>query len=242
MVRMSVQENPSFEVKRPDRAALHLPRRLFHMLSGVLIVTLSYLIEDRQLALVLLASFVVAEFLLELLKVNFEFFQTWAAKLFGGLMRAGEESRISGIPYYGAGCLIAYSLFPQPVAALAVLFLAIGDPIASIAGGLAKKRGRLSRLRGKAIDADVSAKSLEGSLACWAACSMVTAVSFPVFFENTDFGALEILGVAAVGGCCATIAELLPLRTDDNLSIPLISGCLFWLFASLIGVLPGLML
>jgi hypothetical protein len=36
------------------------------------------------------------------------------------------------------------------------------------------------------------------------------------------------------------IGEILPLKTDDNLALPLLSGGFLWLTATIFGLIPGL--
>lgn len=231
-------KNQSKELKL--RQDFHWPRRIFHIVSGILIVVLSYYFKNRTQFLGFSALLILIEFSFELLRLRSVAVQAFAEKLFRGLMRQGEESRISGVPYYGLGCLVAFIIFPQPIAAAAVLYLAVGDPVASIFGRLAKRR--LFPAEQNNFIQSFADKSLEGSVACFVACTLITGLCLLFLFERK----LELgwfwLGSSLTGGLCASVAELLPLRTDDNLSIPLVGGALFWLYCSLTGIIPGLVI
>jgi dolichol kinase len=100
------------------------------------------------------------------------------------------------------GAMLALMLYPSTAAAIAIYALAFGDSAASIAG---KFFGRIVIVReGK--------KTLEGSLACFAAVFMV-AVAF-----SADF--YQALFIAAA----ATVIELISVRDIDNLLIPIVTG------------------
>jgi len=53
---------------------------------------------------------------------------------------------------------------------------------------------------------------------------------------GTDAPALAIAGASATIGLAAAVCELLPLRIDDNLTIPVFVGFTTWIIATLFGV------
>ncbi len=99
----------------------------------------------------------------------------------------------------GVGALLA-AIAPRPIAATALAYLAVGDAAAALVGR------RFGRRR-------LGAKSLEGSLACFACCLGLGALALPQH-------PAAILG----GAVAATLAEALPLPVDDNLSVPLVGA------------------
>jgi len=206
------------------------------MLSGAVVVLLSFLFSSRESFLLFLLCFVVFELGLEIFRLHNHKLNLGITRLFAPLMREGENLRLSGVPYYGFGCFIAYSFFPKPIAMMAVLYLAVGDPMASIFGRFAKRQGQLNTV----FFQKFSTKSLEGSFACFGACTLLTYLLWPFSFDGSTSNLWIKLFVSVLGGLSATIGEIIPLRTDDNLSMPLISGALLWLMASLLGIVPGL--
>src|SRR5581483_2467407 len=95
---------------------------------------------------------------------------------------------------------------PLPFAGLAFLYLGVGDPVASWVG---VRSGR-TRLPG--------GKSLEGSLALVATCTLVGAL-FLGLTGTATWSAAPLLAVA--GAFAAAFAEWLPLGPiDDNFRIP----------------------
>lgn len=226
---MGLSENT--EKSRKKRNDMHLARRIFHMSGGVVVAWYAMLAESKNSVIYFLAGFFLLVLLLEFARLRFEPARKMILGLMGGVMREEEEVRLSGVPYYALGCLFTFIVFPRSVAILAVLFLAFGDSTASLVGSYMKKRRHHLWKEGK---------TFAGSLACFCVCSFLTGVFMPIIFSDQSFGALILLLSAVVGGLSATIAEALPLRTDDNLSLPLISGAFFWLYASFLGFVPGL--
>ena len=100
-----------------------------------------------------------------------------------------------------AGCLLTVLVFPREIAALAIVFLALGDPAAAVVDAW-KGNARLWR------------KSLWGDLACIAVC-LLAATLVAIFFREPR------LAVAITGGIFAGIFQAVPLRLNDNLTIPI---------------------
>ena len=99
----------------------------------------------------------------------------------------------------GIGALLALLLFPSPAARIGIYALAFGDGFASLAG----------KLFGKTRPVFLFGKSIEGSIACFAA----TYISALIVSQN------PIIALAAA--FTATFIEALPLDDYDNIAIPL---------------------
>jgi dolichol kinase len=136
-------------------------------------------------------------------------------------MRACEVNRLSGIPHYLAATILAISIFPKPVAILSILYLALGDPIASLIGILYGSEGPRF----------ASGKSLVGTTAGVLTCALATGL----FLKTSPVSSLNWMLLTVVGGLAGGLAELVPLEVDDNFSIPVISGFVLWLAFILIG-------
>jgi len=102
----------------------------------------------------------------------------------------------------GLGALLALLMYPSPAAAIAIYALAFGDGVASLVGKF------FGRIRPNFL----FGKSVEGSLACFAAV-FVSAY--------TVSNSLAISFVAAV---TAMVVEALPLEDYDNMLIPITVG------------------
>src|SRR5207253_2573701 len=76
-------------------------------------------------------------------------------------------------------------------------------------------------------------RSLEGSLAFFGATVVIAAL---VLGLGADASPLAIAGASGTIALAAAGCELLPLRIDDNLTIPLFVGFATWIVAALFGV------
>jgi dolichol kinase len=102
----------------------------------------------------------------------------------------------------GLGALLALVMYPSPAASIAIYALAFGDGFASLVG----------RFLGRVRPAFLRGKSLEGSLACFAA---VLVAAYGVSRDHR---------VALTAAITATVTEALPLEDYDNLALPLVVG------------------
>lgn len=158
----------------------------------------------------------------ELLRLRWPAFNRLAIRIWGPLMRDCEVNRMSGTTYYIAAVALAIGIFPKTIAILSILYLAFGDPVASMTGILYGDRSiRFS-----------NGKSLIGTLAGVVVCA---AITFVVLGQSTlQLGQVCVISLA--GGLAGGVAELLPLDVDDNFSIPLVAGFVLWLTFILVGV------
>lgn len=120
--------------------------------------------------------------------------------LVGILLRKHEIDNFTGATYMMISALLCIAFFPAEIAVGSLAFLAIGDTLAALVGIPLGKRKILN-----------TAKSLEGSLACFIGCFI-----FGLFFLNPV--------VALAGAFIATVAEFSRIPVDDNLKIPIASG------------------
>jgi dolichol kinase len=179
---------------------LEVRRKIFHLFS--LLYALLYWKAGRADSLKILCALWAAIAVLEAVRLRRPRFNQWLIKVFGGIHRAKEVNKPSGILWTLAGAILVIFLIPFPDVVLASLgYLALGDAAASLVG----KQWGVTR---------VGDKSLEGSLACFCACWAAGAL----VLTPTQFGRGEVV----IGALLATIAEALPLPLDDNLWIPLI--------------------
>lgn len=136
-----------------------------------------------------------------------------ARPVIGPLIRHHESAGdFIGATYILLSVCLTVALYDKPIAIAALVFIMVGDTFAALVG---RKFGRHRWGR----------KSLEGSLAC-----LVSTVSVALFLPGL---ALE---VALAGAVVATVVEGLPLKIDDNTSVPILSG----LFMTLLSRLPAI--
>ena len=178
-------------------------RRAFHILAGSaipvtgLFAPLGYFIP----ALTVLVGLAIV---VELARFRSGWLNQRLVGLFSPLLKAEEDRRVTGATFMIIAGLAAFLVFDRHVAAAAMLFLSLGDPVAALVG---------ARLPGPRI----FGKS-PGGTAAFAAVSLgVCAVLVGTGVSPFGWGLI-------VGAVAAALVELLPGPVDDNLTIPLVSG------------------
>jgi diacylglycerol kinase (CTP) len=200
------------------RNDLHLARKLWHFGMGMFMVGIFVFSGiSNSTAVMILGSALGIALLIETARLKVPALNDQVVKLWGPFMRSCEVNKMSGVPFYILATLLAFGIFPKPVGVLSVLYLAIGDPTASLVGILyGKDSKRLAQ-----------GKSLVGTLAGVVTCALVTLVflkTYPVPVSDTAW-----LTLSVVGGLAGGLAELAPFDMDDNFTIPMISGFVMWL-------------
>ena len=126
----------------------------------------------------------------------------------GPFMRESERNGLSGFPFYALGAGLSLYFYSEKIAILSVLFLVFSDPISSFFGVLLGREKILPN------------KSLQGSLAGFITCYLVTLFYLNAYGENT----VQALAFALFAGLVGSLSELLSIFVDDNLTIPVCSG------------------
>lgn len=134
-------------------------------------------------------------------------------------MREHEAKSFSGLSYLLVGAAILLAFFDRHILTLSLLFLAIGDPLASLVG---IRFGR-DRILGN--------KTLQGTFAAFAACATIAGVYYYLNGLMTE----RLLIVAPISGLIGAATELIPIgKLDDNLTCPVLSAIglsvLFYLY------------
>lgn len=197
----------------PERHKLQWRRKFFHAGNGMLFLYLfCFAGLSRSFLLAFGFGFMMLALTLELIRHISPAFNKIICKPFAPIMRSHEEHSINSATYYIVAMYLVYVFFPVNVAMLTLLYVAIGDPVAGIVGT------RYGRHRIK------PGVSWEGFLACFATCTVLTAV-----FSNLAFAGIYMSGVSLVvfsltAGLIAALAESSFKNIDDNLVIPLFSA------------------
>lgn len=129
------------------------------------------------------------------------FWERLTPKFVANMIRPHETvGDFTGATYILMAVCLTVALFDRPIAVAALGFIIVGDTLAALIGR------RFGRHR-------FGHKSVEGSLACLAGTLLVAALAPEV---------PAIIGVS--GAVVAAVAEALPWKIDDNISVPLLSG------------------
>jgi dolichol kinase len=137
---------------------------------------------------------------IEVLRLSFPSLKAVFMNVTRSLMREHELTTLTGSTYLLISSSICVLLVRKEIAIAAISYLILGDSIAAIVG---KRFGKVR----------VFGKTLEGSLACFVVCSAIGLLIPRIG-----------LHMAMAGALTASLVELLPIRVDDNLRIPLIAA------------------
>ena len=191
------------------RGEKELPRRLWHI-GGGLSLPIAGLLAPENIFLPALISITIAFLAFEAVRLKFPPLNRRFLHCFQALLREGEASTPTSSAYLLIAASIVFIFCDKSIAALAITFVAVGDPVAGMVGGRWPPRNL--KFRGGLV----RGKSLKGSGACLLAC-LVAGV---ILASITQVA----LWLVVIGAICATIIEFLPLPLNDNLTIPLVAG------------------
>ena len=206
------------------RKDLQLGRRLVHLANGSAIATAYALIFTHQQIVHTFGSIACLVYILDRVRIHYPELLERAPWINSLLFRTEEQFKESAMTPYAIAILLTLLTFPKTLALIAIYSLAIADPLSALVG-ITWGRRHL-----------VPGKSVEGSLAFFAATAAITAV----VLRLTTIVAAGSITIASVAiGLAGAIFEMLPLRLDDNLTIPLFVGFAGWAVCALVGIVPG---
>lgn len=215
--RMTDADAPS-----ATRHDLQIGRRLFHLANGVAIATAYALLFSHTQIVHLFGAVACLVYIADRVRIAYpelvSRWAPWANRLF---VRAEEQVRESAMTPFAIAVLLTIIAVPKPAALIAIYTLAIADPLAALVG-IRFGRHRISPNR-----------TLEGTLAFLTATVAVTAA---VLHVATGAPPFDIGAAAALVGLVAVLCELLPLRIDDNMTIPIAVGFTAWAAAGLLAI------
>mmetsp|Transcript_20388 Transcript_20388/g.28590 ORF Transcript_20388/g.28590 Transcript_20388/m.28590 type:complete len:256 (+) Transcript_20388:173-940(+) len=209
--------------KLPTRNELHIIRKVWHMTGGVLLIVVWEVLQYTQQEMTTLLFSLFSAFLLS--EVGRRYIAPLNAvilKVAGPLLRQHEVKQFSGSFFFVLGSLLVTAFTPKLVAILSILFLSIGDPIASFFGIVARS---LQSLRIQRLN-----KSLVGSFFSFLVCSSLTY--YVLQYHTLPHPQLQqhMVLLCTAGGLLGSLSELLAplIGVDDNLVIPVVSGAGLW--------------
>ena len=188
-----------------------LARKGIHLFS-LSIPTIYYFIS-KELALAILIPLTIAFVSVDIARYYIPDISTWFYKWFGWLLRRHEtdknQKRLNGASHVLIAASLCVLLFPKIIAINAIAILIISDTTSALIG---RRFGR-HRFFGK---------SLEGSTAFFVSAMLVILAAPKIHYVLAEY----LVGfVAALIGA---IVEALPIKVDDNLSIPISVGLVMW--------------
>jgi diacylglycerol kinase (CTP) len=201
------------------RNDIHLARRLWHFFGAMLIFVLYVVVpESRRLATAVVLCTI--PILLDLGRLYVPQLNRSLTVMFRPFMREDERDKPAALSSMLVGVLVLIIVFRPPVVALSILFLAVGDPLASYFGITYGK------------DKLIGNKSVQGTLAAFVSCFVMAVI----YFQVTGLVPERRFIVCLLAGLIGAFSELIPIgKLDDNLVFPLMSGILLTGLLSLFG-------
>ncbi len=193
----------------------HIGRKLYHLFGGLGLLSLYYLLGRRN-ALVCYGLLVLVVLAVDITRLRVPAFNRFIQARFSSFIRKNEANKITGTAPYVLGIGLTLLFYRTDIATAAICFLAFGDVAATTVG---ERYGRTKI---------VGDKSLEGTLA-FAVIAVASGLALPLA------GIHLAPGLIAAGAFVAAGVELVPLRVNDNLVIPLVSGGVMELIARFAG-------
>jgi dolichol kinase len=191
------------------------------MANGSIIATLYWLSFSHQQAIHVLGTFACLLYVFEQIRVNYPELSKKLIPITKFVMRAEEQIKESAMVPYAFAVLLTMITFPKPIALIAIYTLAISDPMSALIGIKYGKR----RI--------VPHKSLEGSAAFFITAFLICALILNVALPGR--GGL-VLVISLIVTLITTAFEMIPLKVDDNLTIPLFTSFTLWLVCSFCGI------
>ncbi len=184
------------------------PRKLLHVLASFWIVGIYVFSRGSFTAkMSIFGIFTVYALGSDVLRLVWPKFNALTMRDLKKYMRKEEARRLNSMTFYSISAFLVCLLFPKGVAVLSILFLGLGDPMASIIG-LKFGKHRFGRA------------SIEGTAACFLTCF---AISFLYPLLNPAFtGPLWLFALG--GGLIGSLSERWTFRLDDNFTVPIFSA------------------
>lgn len=175
-----------------------IQRKLIHFCSGIIPVLV--FVYGKEIVLPKLLIFTFLFLSIDFLKSKINWISKSYSFFFKSISRENEIKNITGATWFLLGDLISLYLFPERIAIFSMLLLSVSDTVAALIG----------RLYGKT---KIFIKSLEGSF----------AFCISGFLVSIIFTEIPIL-IKILTVIFATAIEIIPIKLNDNLTIPVLSG------------------
>ena len=189
--------------------SIELKRKAIHLSSSV--IPVSYYFIERNPLLIILTTAFAAMVIIDILRMRSEFVKEVYGNFLGDILRPHENKSeriyFTGGTYIILAFLLCILIFEKNIAILSMLIIVFCDSAAAIAGKVFGKH-------------HIGNKTMEGSISFF-----LTGVILFFVVIKPDNIVLIISGVISL--MLITVFELLPVKIDDNLSVPLMFGILF---------------
>lgn len=194
-----------------------LLRKGIHLTSVIIPILNYYLEKDLMVYITFSAS--VLMILFDVSRKTFQGFDKFYTRCLKLVLRHKEldvkKHLFTGGTYYVIGIFLTIYIFPREIASMAIFVMILSDTAAALIG---KKYGNHK----------IFNKSVEGSLSFLFIGIIIIAVTPKISQYPLEY----VIAFSAL--FMTTILELLPIKIDDNLTIPLFFSLVYMLFNKLI--------
>ena len=186
-------------------------RKFIHVLSAIIPLSHIYVFKEKIDMILFLSLMLIFCFFIENARNNPQTNKVFKKYLFFMMRNFEKKGSLTGATWVFVGSLLSIIIVPSPFCIIALFFLSFGDTFAAIIGI-------------KYPYFKIGEKTLSGSFACFIAC---LGVGF-ILNQKLD---IEIL---IFGAMVASVVELISFNINDNVSIPLVSGCAMYIVSMII--------
>lgn len=176
-----------------------LIRKLIHIAASIIPIAY-YLWVEWELIIIFTVCLSIGFLAADILRMYFSIVRKYFRRIFSALLRENEaNNQLTGATYLFMGISVALIVFEKKTAVCSALMVTLADPVAAMVG---KWIGTTPIL----------GKTVQGSLAFFITAVIITGFLFGLHWQ--------IFIIAAL----ITIIELLPMKINDNLTIPVAAG------------------
>lgn len=203
--KLSVSLAP-WDIHVPSMRPTNYARNVFHVSNGVMVLAAVSLLSEGWLRVVITAIFVWA-WSMEILRRGSPRLNAALMKTFAQVAHPHEAWRVNSATWYATALLVVTWLGWLTAGLSGALVLAVGDPVAAVVG---RRWGR-HRIR--------HGRSVEGSLGFFVTGAAASFLG--LLLVRPELGWPVALLTSFIAAVCGAVAEIVSLRVDDNLTIPL---------------------
>ena len=205
-----------------------VPRKVFHSSIGFITLYLyTQNVNYKHIAFPLAVAFVPI-FILDVIRLNWPFFNKLYCRCVGALMRKKEIHTFNGVLWYLLGLIFSFTFFSKDVAIISLFLLSWSDTAASTFG---RKWGHLTPklARNKSLAGSIAA-FMVGVITCWGFYGYFVPhysyVNKPgEIMWTPETSKIQLHTLAWLGGLVAALSEGIDLfNWDDNFTIPVLSS------------------
>ena len=186
-------------------------RKSIHVLSAMIPLSHIYVFKEKIDMILFLSLMLIFCFFIENARNNPQTNKVFKKYLFFMMRNFEKKGSITGATWVFVGSLLSIIIVPSPFCIIALFFLSVGDTFAAIIGI-------------KYPYFKIGEKTLSGSIACFIACLGV----------GLTFNKIIDIEILIFGALVASIVELISFNINDNVSIPLVSGCAMYMVSIMI--------